>query len=361
MVGGIVGTQGSEPKPVTSIVEVAKRAGVSVATVSRVMNDVPVVREETVKQVRAIMEEMGYKPAAVRRGPKAGSRRNKPGKTTQIGVLSIGTHQSWLTMPVFAAVVTGISRACRESEMRLLLDEMPDENEMSLIVRNREVSGLIAFVHSSVRTESVIELARRIPMVWVMGAEASRRGVDHVTADNIGVGYMAYEYLAKKGCSRLAFLAEHLDWPVVRLRGQAFINAAADAGIEVHSYLAAENPATRRFHGPNLHWAESLEQVIQQLARSEHRPDGLFIPTDLQTSLIHPLLIKHGLKPEKDIHLISCDNEQVRLSTLTPAPPSIDLCAEDIGQAALGLLVNRIASPSASPVRLQVSPRLEGF
>src|SRR5437879_3909205 len=58
-----------------SIVAVAKRAGVSVATVSRVLNNLDNVRAETVKQVRAAMRELGYKPPQVRRGPKRGSRR----------------------------------------------------------------------------------------------------------------------------------------------------------------------------------------------------------------------------------------------------------------------------------------------
>jgi DNA-binding LacI/PurR family transcriptional regulator len=87
-----------------SIVAVAKRAGVSVATVSRVINDLQNVRAETVEQVRAAMAEIGYKPPRVKRGPKGGPRRVVPSymRTGQIAVLTLGGFQNWLGMPVMA-------------------------------------------------------------------------------------------------------------------------------------------------------------------------------------------------------------------------------------------------------------------
>src|SRR4051812_12586613 len=88
-----------------SIVTVAKRAGVSVATVSRVLNDLPNVRAETARQVRDAIEQVGYKPPRVKRGPKTGmSRAGGPARvrTGQIAVLTLGSGAHWLELPVMA-------------------------------------------------------------------------------------------------------------------------------------------------------------------------------------------------------------------------------------------------------------------
>jgi DNA-binding LacI/PurR family transcriptional regulator len=217
---------------------------------------------------------------------------------------------------------------------------------------------VIAFVTSQVSDQVLTDLAKRVPLVRVMGGEAPRSQVDHVTVDNTGVGCLAHRYLASKGCERLAFIATNVDWLFIRHRAQSFANAAADAGQAVDFYLVSRDSNAAGVYGQHIHQVASLEDAVAALVRSNPRPTGLFIPTDLQTSQVHPLLVKHGLHPEKDIHLVSCDNEQVRLAALSPQPLSIELGGEDIGGAAVRQLMNRISEPEAPTVRVQVSPRL---
>src|SRR5581483_8421362 len=126
---------------VMSIVSVAKLAGVSIATVSRVINDLDNVRGETAEQVRAAMKQLGYTPPRVKRGPKAGRRRTLPQifASGQIAVLTLGAVQNWLTMPVMASVVGGITREARDLNIWAVLDEMPNPRELSPIFRRREV------------------------------------------------------------------------------------------------------------------------------------------------------------------------------------------------------------------------------
>src|SRR2546423_15315648 len=99
-----------------SIVRGAKRAGVSVATVSRVLNNLDSVRAETASQVRAAMKEIGYKPPRVKRGPKRGSRRaiRSAFSKRQLAVLTVGAFQHWLGLPGMASVVPGRMRAGNE-------------------------------------------------------------------------------------------------------------------------------------------------------------------------------------------------------------------------------------------------------
>src|SRR5581483_11188374 len=106
-----------------SIVQVAKYAGVSTATVSRVLNSVPVVSEETVRNVRAAMEALKYDPMEVKRGPRPGSRRPaaKGQKTGMIAIMTVGLQREKLRWPVTSAVVDAITRSAKVEGLRVLL------------------------------------------------------------------------------------------------------------------------------------------------------------------------------------------------------------------------------------------------
>src|SRR5437763_873232 len=96
-----------------SIAEVAKAAGVSTATVSRVLNDLPGVRDETVRQVRAAVEALNYTPQRAKRTGRSTAPGHTPRqspRTGNIAVITLGQTRDWLQLPVMAAVVAGIQR-----------------------------------------------------------------------------------------------------------------------------------------------------------------------------------------------------------------------------------------------------------
>lgn len=343
-----------------SIVAVAKRAGVSVATVSRVLNDLQNVRAETVQQVRAAMQEIGYKPPRVKRGPKGGPRRIVPAcfRTGQFAVLTLGGFQQWLGLPVMASVVAGITRAAKEMDVRPVLDEMPDPSALSSLLRRREVDGAVVFFHSGLPLDSLVQLRQHLPIVWVMGGEGGPVEVDHVSADNLGIGQLAFDYLASKGCRNLAYITSDPDWNIMRRRGHAFISAATDANCQVMSILSGGTPVSTEAYGRQVRTADNLERAVDLLVAAKPRPTGLFIPTDLLTTRIYPLLAQRGIEPEKDIRIVSCDNEQERLSMLKPRPASIDIRGEEIGRWAVRQLIQRLQRPDDPATRMQVAPRL---
>lgn len=342
-----------------SIVAVAKKAGVSIATVSRVLNEIPVVNPKTAQAVRKAIAEMGYRPTRIRRNTGTAQARstapNLAGK--QIAVMAIGGNQRWFAMPVMAQVLAGISRGAREHDLRLILEEYNPATAFEA-QRFREMSGAIAFVQSHVDEKELLKVSRHLPVVWVMGSESHRSLVDHISADNTGVGYLAFEHLASQGCEQFAYVSDTPSWPLMRARGQAFTNAANDAGRNVANYLVTTDELLLSAYGAAAYAADSLEDAIELLRRQCTGQLGLFVPTDLLTTRIYPLLARHGLRPGVDLHIVSCDNEEVRLSSLHPRPKSIDLSAEDIGRAAVGQLISRFTTPDAPIVRVQVSPRL---
>ena len=96
----------------------------------------------------------------------------------------------------------------------------------------------------------------------------------------------------------------------------------------------------------------------RETAAASPRPDGLFIANDATTALVHPMLLRRGIVPGKDILLVSCDNEQVRLGGLVPRPLSIDIGSAEVGAVAVRRLRFRIEHPSEPPILIKVAPSI---
>ena len=105
-----------------SIVKIAHHAGVSTATVSRVLNNFPHVGAETARQVRASAEALNYTIPVSKRGRQRNIHRLRHSRrqTNSIAILTIGQTRDWLQLPVMAAAVAGISRGAREYGLCLM-------------------------------------------------------------------------------------------------------------------------------------------------------------------------------------------------------------------------------------------------
>jgi LacI family transcriptional regulator len=345
-----------------SITKVAKAAGVSTATVSRVMNGMPGVGADTIAAVRAVMVELNYTRVRSRSTRKNILLRKAKLKTGSIGVITIGHGQDWLMKPVMASVLMGIRRGVMSHDLRLILGEMTDPDKPNSLLVDRQIDGAVVFLSSDVplaRYEPTFTAMRRhAPVVWAMGIGTGIGGVDHVAPDNLGIGHLAYEYLKKLGCERLGFLTDSPQWPLMRLRGQSFVNSAHDDGCSPTVYAVAGSLEAVSVYGPRVVWAERVGQLMDRLCRGKNRPDGLFIGNDLTTSVIYPLLAERGIRVGTDMKIISCDAEEARLSGMHPRPASIDIGGEEIGYRCVGRLLNRIERREGPPLIIQISPRV---
>ncbi len=358
------GNSNLRSKSAISIAQVAKAAGVSTATVSRVLNDFPGVRSETVHQVRDAVKSLNYRPQRSHSANKSnrprGSRRSS--RTGNIAAITLGQTRDWLELPVMAAVVAGIQRAAMQQGFRLLLDELPDPGKPSSLVQGKQIDGAVVFVTGSMPVASyepaLAVLQQRVPIVWAMGMEITAAGVDHITPDNIRIGNIAYEYLHRQNCREVAFIASDPDWAFIRLRGQAFLNAAHDAGHPGTAYLVCSDDRHAAAYGRQVVTAPDLPELIAHLAAANPRPTGIFSGRDHTTAQLYPLLAHHGIQINRDVTLVSCDNEQIRLSAMHPRPASIDIGSEEIGYRAVQHLVARMRQPDDAPVVVQVAPKL---
>lgn len=348
-----------------SIVEVAKVAGVSTATVSRVLNDLPGVRDETVQQVLAAVAALKYSPLRTRRVRKPTSTlvtRTIP-RTGNIAAITLGQARDWLQLPVMASVISGVQRAAAQYGYRLMLDEQRDPKHLTGLVQNRQIDGAVVFVSGAMATSSyepvLSSIRKHIPVVWAMGMGVTgAAGVDHVAPDNVTIGLIAHDYLRSEGRGHLAYISANPGWSFMRLRGQSFLNAATDSGRPAMAYIATTNPLLAESYGTQVVAAATLEELVVAMARATPRPDGIFVANDATTVQLYPLLARHGFRVGEDVTIVSCDQEEVRLSALHPRPASIDIGAEEIGFQSVVRLRGRMQSPADLPLLIQVRPTL---
>jgi LacI family transcriptional regulator len=346
-----------------SIVRVADHAGVSTATVSRVLNNLPGVRAATAAQVKAAMKALNYDPSQRRRWRRNGASvsTGRGRRTGAIAIITLGEGRDWLQLPVMAASASGISRAAQELGYRLLLEEAPDPGKPLPPNISRQADGAIVFLSRTVGPAShevIANIARALPIVWAMGGVRGGPVVDHVAPHNQAIGHLAFEYLKARGCRDVAYLTKMPAWPVMRARGQAFCCAAHDDGARCASFLVSDDPRDGQLFGADAVVESDLSTLVGRLVATRRQVTGLFVSTDETTVPVHGMLRRAGLRLGKDLHIISCDNEQIRLAGLSPRPATIDPGAEEVGWRAVHRLVSRIEHPDEPPVLIQVAPRL---
>jgi DNA-binding LacI/PurR family transcriptional regulator len=342
-----------------SIVRVAKYAGVSTATVSRVLNSVPVVSESTVRNVKAAIEAVNYDPYASRRGYRSQARQALRKQHGIIAIIIVGVHRGQIRMPVSDRVIEAITRGAKLRGIRVLLDEMQDIRELGTAIRNKEVDGAVVFMADDAPVDVVLDTIRKhVPAVWAMGGQTGPLNVDHVCENNIAAGCLAHHYLRSLGCHDVAFMTAVPHKRYALQRGQAFAAAATAAKDRFRALVVAENQIAARLFGSDCLNCQSVRDLAETFSRLSPRPTGLFIDRDATAATVHSMLLHMGIHPGHDVRIISCDNDESALSVMYPRPATIDLGAAELGRVILRRLLLRIENSEEPPMLIQTMPEL---
>jgi DNA-binding LacI/PurR family transcriptional regulator len=342
-----------------SVVKIAKQAGVSIATVSRVLTNSRYVQPQTADKVRSAMEELGLTDRQNRRSER---RLGSVLEVKNVGVISVGReYRSWFVDPVVAAMVAELTRAASARRIGVVLGEMPDPDKLCSIVEEKRIDGALLLIPSEIESTVSDRLMRQLPAVRVMGAQYGPTRIDHVTGDHSAIGYLAAKYLIQKGCKRLAFITQHAEWPICQMRAQAFFSAADaiqdPAPVEsVRAFFIPPGVPVDNSYGKMSITASDWPDLMRKFL--EYRPDGLFVSREAELSQCYRLLAEHNLKPSRDITVISCDNCDTWLSHLEQRPATIDLGLTQMADAAVSRLLMRIKYPEEPPTRVLINPQL---
>jgi LacI family transcriptional regulator len=336
-----------------SITQVAELAGVSLATVSRVINNKSNVADATVKVVQEAIDQLGYAPPERRPGPKLGSRRQD--RTLNVGFF-VFTSPKQDRPPAFQKMLHGVSNALVGQNADLMFQVSEDDSILELL-RTNPIDGLLA--HGKIPSPAIQDELAKLPTVWLMANREHPTWGDQVMPNHMAIGQFAAKYLIDNGRRDLAYLnlwGKHL---ALRTYNHAFVNAAEVLGATVHSVTKAES-------GPPSIWgqhaADRTESLVDDLLSLSPTPKGLFIADDLQASIIQPAMIRRGLKigdGDDEISVISCNNEQSFLAGLHPRPATIDFHPDIIGKQAVTQLIWRINANRAGEASSRMCTLIE--
>jgi len=321
--------------------DVALRAGVSIRTVSNVVNDYARVAPETRDRVQAVIDELGYRPNLL-------ARNLKQGRSQIIAVAVPELH-----VPYFAELVRLIIAEGRRRGYLVLVDDTDgnDAQERSYLgeAHPLNVDGII-LSPLALTDADVAGRASRTPLV-LLGERVSGAAADLVAIDNVAAAASATRHLIDRGRRRVAAIGVHpaTGTGTADLRLEGFRRAHRDTGLPIDDSLLASTPRFHRDHG-----AEAMARLLDR----PDRPDAVFCFTDLLALGAIRAALDRGLRVPEDLAVAGFDDiEDGRFSTPSLTTISPDKAA--IAVAAVDRVVDRVESGEpAAPVTVTAPFRL---
>ncbi|MDX2146879.1 MAG: LacI family DNA-binding transcriptional regulator [Planctomycetota bacterium] len=349
-----------------SIYDVAKAAGVSKSTVSRVINNGEGVSEATAVVVRRAMQEMGFVPSPNRPGRRPKPTGSEILSTSRalpkmehgcIAVVSAGRAAEMLDHPYYVRLISATRQHLKALNLSLVLDELTNDRP-PLCVREKRVDGVLVTAQSP--TPRFVEQLGGCHAVWVSGGGDNRLLMDHVLADNWAIGTMAAEYLLQQGCRRVAFVNCEPWGNSYRSREIAFGEVMRRVNVSVSSFVDP-SPAPRADDWLPSVVAARLTPLIDEFLALPERPQGVFFAYVQHAEAAQRIFAERGVKiggPGSDVIAITAGAEERYVSCLNSKFGVIDTNPHEMGRWAIERLLSRMANPDHPPVRMMVEPVL---
>jgi LacI family transcriptional regulator len=316
---------------------VAKMAGVSSATVSRVVNNDSGGSPETAQKVKEIISKCGYVQNAV-------ARNLKMAKTKIIGYLVPDIRN-----PFFPLVLAGIEQVCWERGYDIILentdeDIVKEKRAINALLRSR-VDGLIAdFVDPDSEDVRMIE-KMGIPLVLIDRKPANGKEADYVVIDNIGGISKLMEYLLGLGHRKIAMIHGPLTNTPGAERLKSYYAELRRAGIEINGDYVQNG----------MFYEEEGYACASRLIRMKEPPTAIITANMTMTMGAFKALLDNSVQIPKDISLAGFDDFTLA-AYLTPPLTVVDRPTGEMGKIAAELLLERIENKDAGPKREIVLP-----
>ena len=305
---------------------VARAAGVSRATVSRVVNGSPKIKNESRRSVERAIAELGYVPNRAARALV--TRRNE-----SIGVVIAEPTGRIFGDPYFAEVLRGISvgLAAREQALVLVMSQSPEEERRAArYLTGGHVDGVILFsLHGDDPLPEHLK-SHGVPVV-VGGEPPHGARVSYVDIDNIGGAISAVNHLISLGRTRIATITGTLDMPAAVTRRRGYREAIRAAGRTTDTNLEESGGFSRE---GGQHAMEILLQRCPDI-------DAVFAASDLMAAGALSALYAAGRTVPEDVAVVGFDDSIIALST-QPALSSVRQSMEVTGRELANVLLQTI-------------------
>lgn len=323
-----------------TIYDVAQRAGVATATVSRVLNDSPKVAAATRERVLNVIEELEYRPRRI--------AKSLAQQTYQ--TLAVATPT--FTTPFHNEFLKGVRDRLAGEDIDILLCDLgstaPEERLRRFLSRGTVDALLLTGV--PVDPELAADLRTLKAPVVLIGHHHS--DFDCFYWDDREASRRAVEHFIERGHDRIGMIRTHTDSFLQRQRVDGYRSALEAAGLSFDPELVASGSTTKHAGFSEEHGYEAMQVLLKLKAR----PTAVFASSDTQALGAMKAIREAGLSVPEDVALIGFDN--VKTSTYVGLS-SVDQHISEVGFEATALLLERVggARPDA-PVARPVTPEL---
>jgi DNA-binding LacI/PurR family transcriptional regulator len=284
----------SVAKKTVTIRDVAKRAGVSVATASRALNGKQVVNTQTRDRILAVMEELGFKPSPA-------ARRLSLGRTLTVGVVV-----SFLTRPQAAERLRGVDAVLTDSEFDLVIYNVESvqkrDHYLGSLAGSQRTDGLVV-MSLPPPAEAVPALGHApVPVVFIDVHTPSVAQIPRVIGDDGAGGALAARHLLGLGHRRIAFIGDALESPFgftsSRDREKGLATELAAAGIDIpHEWI-----------GHGAHGRYEARELARRMLTADWRPTAIFAASDTQALGVIAAARELGLHVPDDLSVVGYDD-----------------------------------------------------
>jgi Transcriptional regulators len=302
-----------------TILDIARLAGVSKSTVSRVLNQQARVDDETRKRVLRIIDEYNFVPSLNAKGLK--------GQNQLIGLL-VPT----LTWPFVMDVIQGIALVAESRAYEIILYNFSTSknfgNVLDRIIATRLTVGLLTMPQVQSITH-LLELHRQGIPVVLINTTGLRADLPLVVSDNYGGAYKAVQYLISLGHRRIGYINGSPDFPCCLDRYQGYCDALIDAGITPDPALVQEGQFK----------AATSRQCAETLLSLEDPPTAIFTANDETAYRVLDVAKVRGLRIPEDLSVIGFDDNPPSVDT-DPALTTIRQPFREMGRCVVELLLS---------------------
>ncbi|AEV28758.1 transcriptional regulator [Sphaerochaeta pleomorpha str. Grapes] len=308
--------------------KIAELSGISMATISRVMNNSTNVKEETRRTVMDAMRQLGYDTTDL---------EAIAAKSNDLLIFNIPS----LDNPFYSLIIKGAKASAERNGYNMLINEDPiDDRSIDTFIallKKTNAAGILST--NCISKQNLMKLDAILPIVQCCECDPSL-DIPFVTIDDVSAARNAVEYILSLGRRRIAFINGPLQYKYARDRLKGYLEALEDAHIERDPDIIIQ------LQEINYDMAVS---AVFQLLNSEKRPDAFFASSDVYAAAAIKATKRTALKVPRDIAIVGFDN--IELSSMcSPSITTVNQPKFQLGLLSCEMLIKRICKEQI-PIR----------
>ncbi len=311
----------------TTIYDIAKKLGITAATVSRALNNNPKISQKTKDLVFKTAKELNYQKNNFALALKSGQSKN------------IGLIVPYINRNFFSSVIRGVEEELYPQGYQTIIFQTHEDEEKEKHIfeslMNNNVDGILISISRDTKNFDHYKKAKKknIPIVFFDRKE-DIPGISSVTINDCEGGYYATQHLIDAGYKNIINISGDLKLGIYKQRNKGYIQAMKDNGLEEFTKSFVEARST----------IEAGKTIAKKLLKKKHLPDGIFCAGDnIALGVIEELRAK-GINIPKEVGVVGFGNEPFT-ELLELSITSVDQSPHQMGTAAAKVLLEQISNP----------------